>query len=105
MTTTTNPGTSATNGPGPEHRGTTPAPPDASATAEPLLYTPAQAAEKLAVPESWLRRKAGLRVIPCTFLGKHLRFSEADLRAIVVNGSRPTGAQRRRTRRKRTRSL
>jgi excisionase family DNA binding protein len=53
----------------------------------PLLYTPAQAAERLTIKESWLRRKAGLRQIPCTFLGKHLRFSDADLRAIVNRGS------------------
>jgi hypothetical protein len=29
----------------------------------------------MAVRESWLRRKAAARAIPCTFLGKHLRFS------------------------------
>jgi excisionase family DNA binding protein len=39
-----------------------------------VLYTPAQAAALLAVKESWLRRKAGQRAIPCTFVGKHLRF-------------------------------
>ncbi|MEV6909462.1 DNA-binding protein [Amycolatopsis sp. NPDC051071] len=60
-----------------------------------LLYTPAQASQRLIIKESWLRRKAGLRQIPCTFLGKHLRFSDADLRAIVGNGS--TTTQRRRS--------
>lgn len=59
----------------------------------PLLYTPAQAAEKLAVKESWLRRKAGLRLIPCTFMGKHLRFSDTDLQAIVATSSRPAGTR------------
>lgn len=53
-----------------------------------LLHTPAQAARVLSVRESWLRRMAGPREIPCTFLGKHLRFSEADLRAIVRRGAR-----------------
>ncbi|MFI5591670.1 helix-turn-helix domain-containing protein [Amycolatopsis sp. NPDC051758] len=53
-----------------------------------LLYTPAAAAERLTVGESWLRRKAGQRLIPCTFIGKHLRFSDEDLRAIVAAGSR-----------------
>ncbi|TDD53381.1 helix-turn-helix domain-containing protein [Saccharopolyspora elongata] len=43
------------------------------------VYTPAEAAERLAVRESWLRRKASQRAIPCTFLGKHLRFSDKDL--------------------------
>jgi hypothetical protein len=61
------------------------------ATGPPLLYTPAEAAEKLATTESWLRRKAGLRLIPCTFIGKRLRFSDADLQAIVASGRRPAG--------------
>jgi excisionase family DNA binding protein len=54
-----------------------------------LLYTPAEAAERLSVKESWLRRQAGVRAVPCTFLGKHLRFSDADLRDIVRQGRRP----------------
>lgn len=53
-----------------------------------LLHTPAQAARVLSVRESWLRRMAGRGEIPCTFLGKHLRFSDADLRSIVHRGSR-----------------
>jgi len=63
----------------------------------PLLYTPADAAELLAVPESWLRRKAGRRLIPCTFIGKHLRFSTADLAAITTAGSQPVLQLRRRS--------
>jgi excisionase family DNA binding protein len=54
-----------------------------------LLHTPAQAARVLAVPEAWLRRKAGRRVIPCTFLGKHLRFSTTDLERIAHEGEVP----------------
>lgn len=53
-----------------------------------LLHTPAQAARALSVRESWLRRMAGRQEIPCTFLGKHLRFSDADLLAIVRGGAR-----------------
>ncbi|WIV57782.1 helix-turn-helix domain-containing protein [Amycolatopsis nalaikhensis] len=72
-----------------------------------LLYTPTAAAERLTVGESWLRRKAGQRLIPCTFVGKHLRFTEDDLRSIVAAGHRgpsnrdQTGrpGRRRRTRR------
>jgi excisionase family DNA binding protein len=64
----------------------------------PRLYTPAQAAEVLAVRESWLRRQAGQRTIPCTFVGKHLRFSIADLTAITQNGRRQARAPRRRSR-------
>ncbi|MBK0870235.1 helix-turn-helix domain-containing protein [Saccharopolyspora sp. HNM0986] len=63
------------------------------------LYTPKQAAEMLTVKESWLRRKAGTRSIPCTFLGKHLRFSERDLHAIIAHGARTPAARRGRPRR------
>jgi hypothetical protein len=48
-----------------------------------LLYTPLEA--------------ANLLQIPCTFLGKHLRFSAADLAGIVAqNGQAPTGRRPRR---------
>jgi excisionase family DNA binding protein len=57
--------------------------------AAPLLYTPAQAAELLQVPESWLRRRAARRAVPCTFLGKHLRFSRANLDQITTTATRP----------------
>lgn len=59
-----------------------------------LVYTPTQSARRLTIPESWLRREAGERKIPCTFLGKHLRFSEADLRAIVVQHATAPVTQR-----------
>jgi excisionase family DNA binding protein len=53
------------------------------------LYTPRAAAELLAVRESWLRRKAAARAVPCTFLGRHLRFSHADLEAIAQAAAHP----------------
>jgi excisionase family DNA binding protein len=56
------------------------------------VRTPAEAAELLTVRESWLRRQAGQQRIPCTFLGRHLRFSDRDLDAIVAAGSRPAKA-------------
>ncbi|MEU6155814.1 helix-turn-helix domain-containing protein [Actinosynnema sp. NPDC047251] len=59
-----------------------------------LLHTPAEAARLLAVRQSWLRRMAGRREIACTFVGKHLRFSDADLRSIVQRGSRPARGDR-----------
>jgi hypothetical protein len=66
-----------------------------SAATPQLLFTPGQAAQLLAVSESWLRRRAGRRAIACTFLGKHLRFSVADMAAIASQGSqvvhRPRG--------------
>lgn len=64
--------------------------------AAPLCYTPAEAADMLKVPESWLRRKAGRRLIPCTFLGKHLRFSSNDIAAIAAAGAQPARQPRRR---------
>lgn len=60
----------------------------------PRLYTPAEAAALLRVPESWLRRRAGRRQIPRTFLGKHLRFSAADLVAIIAAAEPATGRRR-----------
>lgn len=62
----------------------------------PRLHTPAQAAALLTVPESWLRRQAGRRRIPCTFLGRHLRFSDSDLATIIVAGAQPANSSRRR---------
>jgi hypothetical protein len=42
------------------------------------LHTAAEAAGILKARESWLKTKAAARLIPCTFVGKHLRFSEPD---------------------------
>ena len=56
---------------------------------ESRLFTVDEAAERLRVRPSWLRRKATARLIPCTFLGKHLRFSPADLAAIVAAHQQP----------------
>ncbi|WP_242907471.1 helix-turn-helix domain-containing protein [Actinomadura terrae] len=62
------------------------------------LYTPAEAAAMLRVRESWLRKKASARVIPCTFIGKHLRFSEHDVTAIVAAGAKQPLGRRGRAR-------
>jgi hypothetical protein len=62
---------------------------DATGNADQLLFTAADAADMLRVPESWLRRRAARRLVPCTFLGKHLRFSRADLDQIVTDAARP----------------
>lgn len=61
----------------------------------PTLFTPAQAADLLQVPESWLRRRAARRLVPCTFLGKHLRFSRANLNQIIAEAVRPAASARR----------
>lgn len=80
---------------------TTPGPDEAPSTDDITLHTPAQAAELLSIKESWLRRKAGQRSIPCTFLGKHLRFSTRDLRAITALGAQPVLSRRTGSRRPR----
>jgi hypothetical protein len=64
---------------------------------DPLHTVAAEAAEILKVRESWLKSKAAARQIPCTFIGKHLRFSDADIADIMRTGARQpvTGRQRR----------
>jgi excisionase family DNA binding protein len=59
-----------------------------------VLYTPEEAAQQLQVAASWLRRQAAARAVPSTRLGKHLRFSPADLAAIVAAGARPAVGRR-----------
>jgi hypothetical protein len=52
------------------------------------LHTAAEAAGILKVRESWLRTKAAARLLPCTFIGKHLRFSDDDIEEIMKAGAR-----------------
>lgn len=61
-----------------------------SGVASPLLYTAEQAAALLQVRPSWLRRKAAARTVPCRFLGKHLRFSRADIEMITESSAAPS---------------
>lgn len=65
-------------------------------TTAPLLYTAKQAATLLQVSPSWLRKKATARTIPCTFIGKHLRFSHRDLESIITTGAHTPPDQHRR---------
>jgi helix-turn-helix protein len=58
------------------------------------LYTAAEAAGILKVRESWLKTKAAARLIPCTFIGKHLRFSDDDIAEIMRAGARQPVALR-----------
>jgi hypothetical protein len=61
------------------------------------LHTAAEAAGILKVRESWLKTKASARLIPCTFVGKHLRFSDGDIAEIMKAGARqPVTARERR---------
>lgn len=63
------------------------------------LHTAAEAAGILKVRESWLKTKAAARAIPCTFVGKHLRFSDDDIAEIMRSGARqPVSSRQRSTR-------
>jgi hypothetical protein len=62
------------------------------------LLLPSEAATLLKVRESWLRKKAAARLIPCTYVGKHLRFSAHDVAAIAAVGARPATGRRPRRR-------
>lgn len=57
-----------------------------------LLHTAEQAGQLLALPAHWLQRAAAEGRIPATYLGRYLRFSNADLDAIITGGHRPAAA-------------
>jgi hypothetical protein len=50
------------------------------------------------VPGRALRAKAAARAIPCTFIGKHLRFSDDDIAQIMAEGARQPVTRARGTR-------
>jgi hypothetical protein len=59
------------------------------------LHTVAETARILKVRESWLKTKASARLVPCTFVGKHLRFSDDDIAEIMRVGARQPVTRRR----------
>jgi hypothetical protein len=59
------------------------------------LHTVAETAQILKVRESWLKTKASARLVPCTFVGKHLRFSDDDIAEIMRVGAREPIMRRR----------
>ena len=62
------------------------------------LHTVAETAQILKVRESWLKTKATARLVPCTFVGKHLRFSDDDIAEIMRAGEQqPVTSRQRRT--------
>lgn len=52
----------------------------------PRLWTIPEAAALLNVPENWLRKKVAAQAVPCTRLGKHVRFTDEHLDQIVEAG-------------------
>lgn len=51
------------------------------------LFTADEAAVVLRVSPWWLRRKAAERRVPCTFVGRYLRFTEHNLAEIIRAGA------------------
>jgi excisionase family DNA binding protein len=50
------------------------------------LLTMAEAATHLRVPENWLRKKVSAGAVPCTRIGRHVRFTVAQVEEIIVGG-------------------
>lgn len=53
------------------------------------LLTTEEAAEILRVSYSWLKKAAQRRDVPCTHIGRAVRFSRAHLEQIIAAGERP----------------
>lgn len=53
------------------------------------LMNDAELARRLNVPVGWVEDKAKRQQIPCTFIGKHRRYSEAHYQQIVSADERP----------------
>lgn len=56
---------------------------------DPLLLTVEEAATRLAVPASWLKQRVAAHAIACTRLGRHIRFTAAQLDAIIASSEQP----------------
>jgi hypothetical protein len=59
------------------------------------LMDDAGLAHRLGVPVGWVETKAKSEEIPCTFIGKHRRYTEAHFQEIVAAGERPARNARR----------
>jgi hypothetical protein len=76
---------------------------DARTSPQPLLLDAEQASARLGtdsngrplVSAHWLRRKAGKRLIPCTFIGTRPRWSEQDLLDLIEQRRLAPAASRR----------
>jgi excisionase family DNA binding protein len=66
-------------------------PDDAAARLSELggLLTLTGAAAVLSVPESWLRKRVASHTVPCTRLGRHIRFTRQQIDQIVLAAQQP----------------
>jgi excisionase family DNA binding protein len=53
------------------------------------LLTVEEAAELLSVPVSWLKKRVANHAVPCTRLGRHIRFTREQLAGIVEAAADP----------------
>jgi excisionase family DNA binding protein len=53
------------------------------------LLTPADVADLLSVSEAWVRRQAARHLIPCTRLGRQVRFTTEQVQQIVEAAAQP----------------
>jgi excisionase family DNA binding protein len=54
-----------------------------------VFFTFAEVAEMTALKESWLRRAAAAQAIPSHKVGRHIRFTEEDIDALIAQSARP----------------
>ena len=57
-----------------------------------VLLTVEEAAELLSVPVSWLKKRVATHAVPCTRLGRHIRFTRAQVTGIVEAAAEPVAA-------------
>ena len=65
-------------------------PEELNAAGLPVLYSPEEVEELRLLPEvtaNWLKRKAGLGLVPCTRLGRTIMFSAGDITEIACSGA------------------
>jgi hypothetical protein len=65
-------------------------PEELNAAGLPVLYSPEEVEQLRLLPEvtaNWLKRKAGLSLIPCTRLGRTVMFSADDITEIARSGA------------------
>jgi excisionase family DNA binding protein len=53
------------------------------------LLTPAEVADLLSVSEAWVRRQAAAHQVPCTRLGRQVRFTPEQVQQIVDAAEQP----------------
>lgn len=56
------------------------------------LLTVEEAAERLNVPASWLRKRVAERKVACTRLGRHIRFTQEQLTQVVESCAQPVAS-------------